>query len=246
MEAILKKYFGYSIFRSCQKEVIEKILDKKDSLVIMATGSGKSLCYQMPPLISRKTAVVISPLIALMQDQVMSLKQRGISVGYFGSTQTDPTVYSNAERGRFDLLYMTPEKACLLPPRFWSNLLDSGVSLLAVDEAHCISEWGHDFRKEYKQLHCLRDVLFDVPFVAVTATATEKVRMDIIQSLKMKDPYVSVGSFDRKNLFYGVKCFGKSQALEEELVKEISTFAVCGSSTIIYCTTVEDAKQVSF
>lgn len=212
--------------------------------MVMATGSGKSLCYQIPPLVRGKTAIVVSPLLSLMQDQVMSLKQRGIKAEYLGSTQTDQAVYSEAEGGTFDVLYMTPEKACSLPPRFWANLLNIGICLLAVDEAHCISEWGHDFRKEYKQLHMLRGVLTDVPFIGLTATATEKVRSDIVHSLKMNEPYIAIGSFDRQNLFYGVKSFNRSVSFVDELVAEISKYNATAGSTIIYCTTVKDTEQI--
>eukprot|EP00257_Ricinus_communis_P020033 XP_015579180.1 uncharacterized protein LOC8286046 [Ricinus communis] len=244
MESALKKYFGFSGFRPYQKEVIEKILERKDCLVVMATGSGKSLCYQVPPLVAGKTAVVISPLISLMQDQVMALKQRGIRAEYLGTGQTDHSVHNSAQNGHFNLLFVTPEKACSLPVSFWSSLLKVGVCLLAVDEAHCISEWGHDFRVEYKQLYKLRNILLDVPFVGLTATATAKVRFDIINSLKMNDPYISVGSFDRKNLFYGVKHFNRGSQFMDELVQEISKFVGNGDSTIIYCTTVKDVEQV--
>ncbi|CAL9099341.1 unnamed protein product [Musa textilis] len=244
MESVLKAYFGYFQFRSHQKEVIEKILDGKDCLVVMATGSGKSLCYQIPPLVTRKTAIVISPLLSLMQDQVMSLKQRGIKAEYLGSTQTDKTVHSHAESGTYDVLYMTPEKACSLTSRFWANLLNMGICLLAIDEAHCISEWGHDFRKEYKQLNMLRGVLSDVPFVALTATATEKVRNDIICSLNMNETFIAVGSFDRQNLFYGVKSFNRSLSFVDELVQEVSKYINSAGSTIIYCTTVKDTEQI--
>ncbi|XP_078430620.1 uncharacterized protein LOC144702420 [Wolffia australiana] len=174
MESVLKKYFGHSQFRPYQKEIIQQILDGRDGLVVMATGSGKSLCYQIPPLVRGKTGVVISPLISLMQDQVMSLKQRGIRAKYLGSSQTDQAAHYNAESGKLHLLYMTPEKSLSLNESFWKKLLASGISLLAVDEAHCISEWGHDFRKEYKRIHTLRSVLPCVPFVGLTATATEK------------------------------------------------------------------------
>ncbi|XP_058110814.1 uncharacterized protein LOC131253707 isoform X2 [Magnolia sinica] len=244
MQLILKKYFGYSDFRPYQKEIITEILNGRDALVVMATGSGKSLCYQIPPLVTGKTAVVISPLLSLMQDQVMSLKQRGIKAEYLGSTQRDSSASSNAMRGEFSILYMTPEKACSLSPKFWSDLLNTGICLLAVDEAHCISEWGHDFRKEYKQLDKLRDFLLDVPFVSLTATATEKVRMDIVNSLKMKQPYIAIGSFDRKNLFYGVKSLSRCLSFVDELVEEISKNVASSSSTIIYCTTVKDTVQV--
>ncbi|GLT80696.1 hypothetical protein SLA2020_521210 [Shorea laevis] len=244
MLSVLKTYFGYSEFRPYQKEVIEKIIDGRDCLVVMATGSGKSLCYQVPPLVVEKTAIVVSPLISLMQDQVMSLKQRGIRAEYLGSAQNDPTAQSKAETGHFHLLFLTPEKACLLPTSFWEKLLKAGICLFAVDEAHCISEWGHDFRVEYKKLDKLRSILLDVPFVGLTATATEKVRTDIVTSLNMKDPYVAIGSFDRKNLFYGVKHFNHGQPFLDELVQEISKFVATSGSSIIYCTTVKDVEQI--
>ncbi|KAK2644672.1 hypothetical protein Ddye_019867 [Dipteronia dyeriana] len=244
MESVLKRYFGFTEFRLYQKEVIEKIIEKRDCLVVMATGSGKSLCYQVPPLVTGKTAVVVSPLISLMQDQVMSLKQRGIKAEFLGSAQTDSTVQSKAETGQFQLLFITPEKAMIIPTSFWSKLLNSGICLFAVDEAHCISEWGHDFRVEYKQLDKLRNCLPDVPFVSLTATATEKVRIDIINSLKMKDPYIAIGSFDRKNLYYGVKQINRGQPFMDELVQEISKFVVSGGSTIVYCTTIKDVEQI--
>ncbi|GAU18592.1 hypothetical protein TSUD_124230 [Trifolium subterraneum] len=242
--SVLKDYFGFMSFRPYQREVIEKIIEKRDCLVVMATGSGKSLCYQVPPLVVKKTGIVVSPLISLMQDQVMALKQRGIKAEYLSSAQKDYTVQSKAERGQFDILFMTPEKACTIPTSFWSNLLKEGISLFAVDEAHCISEWGHDFRVEYKQLDKLRGVLFDVPYVGLTATATEKVRFDITNSLKMNNPYVVVGSFDRPNLFYGVKQFNRGQSFIDEIVEEISKEVANGCSTIIYCTTIKDVEQI--
>ncbi|PIN07968.1 DNA helicase [Handroanthus impetiginosus] len=179
-----------------------------------------------------------------MQDQVMALKQRGIRAEYLSSAQADRNVHTNAERGQYDILYMTPEKACLLNASFWSRLLNSGICLLAVDEAHCISEWGHDFRVEYKQLDKLRDVLPNVPFVGLTATATEKVRGDIVKSLKMQLPHVTIGSFDRQNLFYSVKSFDRSNAFLNELVTQISACVDKAGSTIIYCTTVKDVEQI--
>ncbi|KAK7301998.1 hypothetical protein RJT34_12875 [Clitoria ternatea] len=244
MPSLLKTYFGFSDFRCYQKDVIEKIIERRDCLVVMATGSGKSLCYQIPPLVVKKTGIVVSPLISLMQDQVMALKERGIKAEYLGSAQKDSTVHSKAERGQFDILFMTPERACTIPNSFWSNLLKSGISLFAVDEAHCISEWGHDFRVEYKHLDKLREVLLDVPFVGLTATATDKVRFDIINSLKMNNPYVMVGSFDRGNLFYGVKPFNRGQSFIDELVREISKEVASGGSTIVYCTTIKDVEQI--
>ncbi|XP_047322421.1 ATP-dependent DNA helicase RecQ-like [Impatiens glandulifera] len=244
MESTLKKYFGHPAFRPYQREIIEKILEGRDSLVVMATGSGKSLCYQVPPLVTNKTAIVISPLLSLMQDQVMALRQRDIRVEHLSSAQIDASVQSRAADGQFDILYMTPEKACSISTGFWSSLLNKGICLVAVDEAHCISEWGHDFRTEYKQLDKLRNVLLSVPFVALTATATEKVKGDVINSLKMRNPYISIGSFDRKNLFYSVKPLNHTSTAIHELVEEISKRVANAGSTIVYCTTIKDAEQI--
>ncbi|XP_073145971.1 uncharacterized protein [Henckelia pumila] len=215
MESTLKKFFGFSKFRPYQKEIVEQILRGRDCLVVMATGSGKSLCYQVPPLVSKKTAVVISPLISLMQDQVMALKQRGIRAEYISSAQTNPNVLKNAESGQYDILYLTPEKAC-----------------------------GLTNRVEYKQLDVLRDVLLNVPVVGLTATATGKVRDDIMLSLKMHDPHVTIGSFDRQNLFYSVNSIDHCNTFLDDLVKKISSYIDNASSTIIYCTTVKDAIQI--
>lgn len=245
MEAALKKYFGYSSFRLHQKESIEQILRGRDGLIVMATGSGKSMCYQIPALVTQKTAIVISPLISLMQDQVMGLLQRGIKAQYLSSAQKCRTASSDAEKGEFDILYMTPERACSMYARFWSNMMEKGVCLLAIDEAHCISEWGHDFREEYKRLDTLRQFLPNVPFVALTATATKKVQLDIIQSLKLNNPYINIGSFDRPNLYYGVKTLNRTSLFREEMASEISKYVKGGASTIVYCTTIKDAEEVS-
>ncbi|CAO2833304.1 unnamed protein product [Amaranthus hypochondriacus] len=244
MESTLKKYFGFTSFRPYQKEVIEKILEGRDCLVVMATGSGKSLCYQVPPLISGRTGIVVSPLISLMQDQVMALKQRGIIADYLAASQTDKTVQTKAESGFYSLLFMTPEKACALSSSFWKKMLKAGICLFAVDEAHCISEWGHDFRMEYKKLDNLRPILLNVPFVSLTATATEKVRSDICNSLKMKDPFVAIGSFDRRNLFYGVKSCNRGYNSLDELVEEVSKSMASTGSTIIYCVTIKDVEKI--
>ncbi|KAJ6885268.1 hypothetical protein NC652_032073 [Populus alba x Populus x berolinensis] len=177
------QYFGYANFRAYQKEVIDQILDKRDCLAVMATGSGKSLCYQVPPLLLEKDCHSHKPpyffdarseMKCAHLIRVMSLKQRGIRAEFLGSAQTDGSVHTKAQTGHFHLLFMTPEKACSTPLSFWLKLLEAGICLFAVDEAHCISEWGHDFRVEYKQLNKLRGVLLEVPFVALTATATEK------------------------------------------------------------------------
>ncbi|KAH9308956.1 hypothetical protein KI387_036867, partial [Taxus chinensis] len=238
------KYFGHSSFRTYQKEAIQEILQGRDAFIIMATGSGKSLCYQLPALLTSKTAIVISPLISLMQDQVMSLQQQGINAQYLSSAQTKDNVIANAEKGDFDIIYMTPERACSISNGFWSRMMEKGVSLLAIDEAHCISEWGHDFRGEYKELDKLRKFLPHVPFVALTATATEKVQVDIMQSLKLVNPYKVIGSFDRPNLYYGVKTLNRTAAFREELAHEIAKDIKGGGSTIVYCATIKDTEEV--
>nr|GEU50162.1 DNA helicase, ATP-dependent, RecQ type [Tanacetum cinerariifolium] len=204
-----------------------------------------NLIGTVPPLVANKTAIVISPLISLMQDQVMALKQRGIRAEHLSSAQTNTSAFKNAESGQYDIMYMTPEKACNVPTSFWSKLLETGICLVAVDEAHCISEWGHDFRVEYKQLYKLRDVLQNVPFVGLTATATDKVQKDIINSLRMEDPYIAIGSFDRKNLYYGAKSINRGPLFVDELVAQISKYATNCESTIVYCTTVKDVQEVT-
>ncbi|TVU22827.1 hypothetical protein EJB05_32547, partial [Eragrostis curvula] len=244
MEAALKKYFGYSCFRPHQKEIIQKELDGVDCLVVLATGGGKSMCYQIPPLVCGKTAVVISPLLSLMQDQVMSLTQKGIKSDFLASSQKNSQVMKHAQDGYYDVLYMTPEKATSLPKGFWEQLMRRGICLIAVDEAHCISEWGHDFRVEYKNLHLLRKFLVGVPFVALTATATGRVRDDIASSLGLINPYVYIGSFDRPNLFYGVKVCDRSSSFINVMVKDIRARCTAGESTIIYCTTIKDTEQI--
>eukprot|EP00897_Mesotaenium_endlicherianum_P008728 jgi/Mesen1/7884/ME000420S07022 len=247
MAAVLKEKFGYGTFRAQQREVVEALLGGRDALVVMATGSGKSLCYQLPPLVSRKTAVVISPLLSLMQDQVMALQQRDISAEYLGTTQTDSSVTGRAQRGEYDIVYMTPEKAFYLPASFWEGLSSArgGISMVAVDEAHCVSEWGHDFRPEYRRLSELRNSLPGVPFAALTATATAKVRQDIVASLRLQRPYTAVSSFDRANLFYAVKALARTQSFRDELAEQVQRDAVAGGATIIYTTTVRDADEVA-
>lgn len=245
MDSTLKEYFGFTKFRPFQKEIITKILQGQDCLVVMATGSGKSLCYQLPPLISNNAAVVISPLISLMQDQVMALKERGIKAEYLSSAQTDSSVASKARAGEYALLFITPEKALSLSDSFWSALACKGLSLLAVDEAHCISEWGHDFRKEYQQLHKLRSFLENIPFVALTATATERVRDDIRKSLQLRNPFEVVSSFDRPNIFYGAKYISRTYVFREELADEVKKDCKSEGSTIIYCTTIKDVEEVT-
>ena len=203
---ILKERFEHDGFLPLQEEIIMNVLAGSDSLVLMPTGSGKSMCYQLPALLLDGLTLVVSPLIALMKDQVDALKSKGIRAAFINSTMTYTDVrhvQMEAYHGRLDILYVAPERLVL--PRFRNFLHALKLSLIAIDEAHCISEWGHDFRPDYRNLQALRDDFPDVPVIALTATATEKVRQDIVDQLRMPDAARFVASFNRPNLTYHVK-----------------------------------------
>ena len=203
---ILKERFEHDGFLPLQEEIIMNVLAGSDSLVLMPTGSGKSMCYQLPALLLDGLTLVVSPLIALMKDQVDALKSKGIRAAFINSTMTHTDgrhMQMEAYHGRLDILYVAPERLVL--PRFRDFLHALKLSLIAIDEAHCISEWGHDFRPDYRNLQALRDDFPDVPMIALTATATEKVRQDIVDQLRMPDAARFVASFNRPNLTYHVK-----------------------------------------
>jgi RecQ family ATP-dependent DNA helicase len=185
---------------------IKGVLAGRDQLVVMATGGGKSLCYQVPPLVLNKTAVVISPLISLMQDQVMALKAKGVSACYLGSAQTDTSVSAAAWAGDYSFIYLTPELAVNRADALRALRDSRGLALVAVDESHCLSEWGFDFRPEFRQLGALREQVQGVPFVALTATATPRVRRDIAANLRLRpDAQRWTESFERPNLSFEVR-----------------------------------------
>jgi len=205
IKEILKSQFGYTSFRPYQEEIIQAVLKKEDVLAVLPTGGGKSLCFQLPSLMHSGVTLVVSPLIALMKDQVDSLKANGIPGTFINSTLTNKEMEQRVrslDEGKTRILYVAPER--LMTPRFLERVLNWDIKLVAIDEAHCISEWGHDFRPEYRQLANLRSVFPSVPFMALTATATERVREDILSQLKLKEPKKVIASFNRPNLQYRV------------------------------------------
>ena len=186
----LKKHFGYDQFRPLQREIIEDALAGRDVFVLMPTGGGKSLCFQLPALIRDGLTIVVSPLISLMKDQVDALQTSGIPATYLNSTldrEEAKARWRGLHRGEYRMLYVAPER--LMLDTFLERALNWNIAQIAIDEAHCISEWGHDFRPEYRELKKLRKHLPDVPIMALTATATERVRADIIKELELREPH---------------------------------------------------------
>jgi len=203
---VLQSVFGYDSFRTQQAEIIENAIQGHDCFVLMPTGGGKSLCYQIPALIRSGTTIVVSPLIALMQDQVSALKAYGIRAEYYNSSldpDSEHQVMRQLHMGELDLLYVSPER--LLQPNFLNQLQSLPIGLFAIDEAHCISSWGHNFRPEYSQMGGLRELFPQVPFIALTATADHATRQDILDKLHLHQPKVHVSSFDRPNIRYNVQ-----------------------------------------
>jgi len=241
--AALERYWGYSSFRPLQERIVQSLLGGNDTCVVMPTGGGKSLCYQLPALVSGQTAVVISPLIALMQDQAMHLKQMGIPAAVLNSMQDTAErsrLMMNAREGKYRLVYLSPERLAKEDTIGW--LRGVPVSFFAIDEAHCISEWGHEFRPEYRQLSKVRALFPDKPIAAFTASATRRVRHDILQQLQLSNPHKYIASFHRENLRYLVReCAGYEQ--NALLARTLANYA--NSSVIVYAPTIRRVEEVT-
>jgi ATP-dependent DNA helicase RecQ len=245
LDRALKQYFGYDRFRPGQREAIEQVLARRDALIVIPTGGGKSLCFQLPALVQSGVTIVVSPLIALMQDQVDSLQNNGIGATFINSTITSREAQLRAQaslEGEIKLLYVAPERLLSDP---FLEFLDrvneqSRLDVFAIDEAHCVSEWGHDFRPEYRQLSTIRQRYPHVPTIALTATATDRVRQDIIKQLALCDPHVHVASFNRPNLYYEVR------AKNSRTYLAILSLIQDGGATIIYCMSRRQVDELTF
>ncbi len=239
----LKRYFGYDSFRPLQEEIIRTVLDGRDSLVLMPTGGGKSICYQLPALLCEGTAVVVSPLISLMKDQVESLCANGVAAGALNSSndETENAVLRRAcMEGRLKLLYISPEK---LIAEANYLLRDMHISLFAIDEAHCISQWGHDFRPEYAQMGFIREMFPNIPVIALTATADKITREDIVRQLHLRQPKIFISSFDRPNLSLTVKRGYQQKEKSKAILDFIGRHP--GESGIIYCMSRSKTETVA-
>lgn len=241
MERLLKTYFGYDSFRKNQKEIIENVLKENDTFVLMPTGGGKSICYQLPALQFEGITLVVSPLIALMKDQVDSLKANGIQAEFINSSLKPNEILQIQARihmGEIKLLYIAPER--LSSEGFNEFLKSIKISLIAIDEAHCISEWGHDFRPDYRNLRKLRSEFPEIPIIALTATATKKVRDDIVNQLSLLNPQIFISSFNRENL--NIKVINKKESFKKivEIIKKHPN-----EPTIIYCFSKKDTEKIA-
>jgi ATP-dependent DNA helicase RecQ len=242
LSSALRRYWGYDSFRPLQEKIVRSLLQHQDTCVVMPTGGGKSLCYQLPAaLLCEQTVIVVSPLIALMQDQVAQLTQMGISAALLNSSvtgQTQGEIMHEARKGRYRLLYLSPERLARADTVEW--LRNVPVSFFVIDEAHCISEWGHEFRPEYRQMSSLRINFPDRPIAAFTASATQRVRHDIIDQLQLRNPHRYIASFHRPNLHYMIReCLAREQS--GLLMKALRTYA--DENVIVYAPTINKVED---
>ena len=240
---VLKKVFGYDNFRPLQEEIINRTLEGKDSFVLMPTGGGKSMCFQIPALLFNGITIVVSPLISLMKDQVQALKSNGIKADFFNSSisvEEENNVINKAINGDLQLLYLSPEKLISVSNSWLKQL---NIKLVAIDEAHCVSMWGHDFRPEYTQLKVFRNSLPNIPFMALTATADKSARKDIVAQLGLNNSKLFISSFDRKNLSIEVR----GQVTKKKKLQEIINFIKRrkNESGIIYCLSRKNTEEVA-
>ncbi len=241
----LRRYWGYEAFRPLQERVVNSLMSRRDVCVVMPTGGGKSLCYQLPAAVSESQAViVVSPLIALMQDQVAQLDAMGLPAAFLNSSQSareQAEIAAKAARGEFRLLYLSPERLALQHVVEWLKKVP--VNFFAIDEAHCISEWGHEFRPDYRQLKRLRAFFPDKPIAAFTASATQRVRHDIIQQLGLRDPDKYIASFHRHNLRYLVKqCSGEFEQMQQ-LTAALREHTE--GNVIVYAPTIKKVESIA-
>ena len=241
-QQVLSQVFGYSEFRTGQLDIIEHALNQRDSLVIMPTGGGKSLCFQIPALLMPGLTIVVSPLISLMKDQVDTLQANGVAAAYLNSSQTreeSMQVLSAMQHGEIKLIYVAPER--ILQPSFLDRIQQLHISLIAIDEAHCISQWGHDFRPEYASLGHIKSVLPTPPIMALTATADDATRQEIASRLNLNNPFYHQASFDRPNIRYTL--YEKYKPFTQ-LLQYLKTQHE--NSGIIYCTTRKQVEETAF
>ncbi|TAN44768.1 MAG: DNA helicase RecQ [Nitrospirae bacterium] len=237
----LKTVFGFQAFRPNQESIISSILENRDVFAVMPTGGGKSLCYQLPAMLMRGTAIVISPLISLMKDQVDAAEENGIDAAFMNSSMNADEmsdVYRRLKYNKLKLLYIAPERFAM--PHFIEKLKAASISFFAIDEAHCISEWGHDFRPDYLGLSLIPEKFQNVPVAAFTATATQRVQEDIIDRIGLRKPHIVRASFNRPNLFYEVRAKAKIEPQILDFLKDHQ-----GESGIIYRTTRDSVMEIA-
>jgi ATP-dependent DNA helicase RecQ len=240
--AILRDKYGYDEFRGDQEAIVERLVDGGDALVLMPTGGGKSLCYQIPSILRHGVGVVVSPLIALMQDQVSAMRQIGVRAAYLNSTlelRHQRAVEGGLRAGKYDLLYVAPER--LMTPAFLALLDSLPVALFAIDEAHCVSQWGHDFRPDYIQLSVLHERFASVPRIALTATADDMTRREIVDKLRLEDARTYVASFDRPNIQYRIAVKDRPEAQLHAFLQGEHA----GDAGIVYCQTRKRTEKVA-